>query len=50
VFLIEYDHLCKLKKPEEDMNPEEVVNVNSKFETEAFADPNIKNIEAGTHI
>jgi len=50
VFLIEYDHLCKVKKPEEDIDPEEVVNVNSKFETEAFAYPNIKNIVSGTHI
>ena len=43
------------------MKDEDIVNLNSKFETEAFvtfkfneiivkADPNIKNLEAGNHL
>lgn len=36
--LIEYDHLIKTAKVEEDQNFEDIVNVNSKFVSRAYID------------
>lgn len=40
--LIEYDHLIKTPKVEEDQNFEDIVNVNSKFVSRAYIDSGIK--------
>lgn len=45
VNLVEYDHLIKTKKVEEDGNFEDVVNVNSKFISQAYADSGIRQLE-----
>jgi hypothetical protein len=42
VNLLEFDHLIKTKKVEEDANFEDIVNVNSKFVTSAWLDSNIR--------
>jgi len=46
VEFVEYDHLINAKKIEEDMDFLTVLNENSRFVTQAFADPNIKNLQA----
>lgn len=45
--IVEIDHLIKVKKIEEDMNFEDIVNDNTWFETECYADANIKNSKEG---
>ena len=45
--LIEYDHLIKAKKIEEDMDFNDVLNENTKFVTEALAEPFVKNLQKG---
>lgn len=40
--LIEYDHLIKVAKVDEEMNFEDIVNVNSKFVTHAYVDSGLK--------
>jgi glutamyl-tRNA synthetase len=40
--LIEYDHLIKTPKVEEDQNFEDIVNVNSKFVSRAYIDSGIR--------
>lgn len=42
VYLVEYDHLINVKKVEDDMDFESIVNNNNKFITEALAEANIK--------
>jgi len=48
VNLMEYDHLIKTKKIEEDVKFEDVVNVNSKFISQAYADSGIRQLEEST--
>jgi len=50
VDFVEYDHLLNAKKIEEDMDFLTVLNENSKFTTQALADPNIKNLTAGSLV
>eukprot|EP00178_Gracilaria_changii_P013083 TRINITY_DN3685_c0_g1_i3.p1 TRINITY_DN3685_c0_g1~~TRINITY_DN3685_c0_g1_i3.p1 ORF type:complete len:542 (-),score=71.69 TRINITY_DN3685_c0_g1_i3:16-1641(-) len=45
VNLIEYDHLIKTKKVEEDVKFEDVINVNSKFVSQAYADSGVRQLE-----
>lgn len=45
--LVEYDHLIKAKKIEEDMDFNDVLNENTKFVTEALAEPFVKNLQKG---
>ena len=45
--MIEYDHLIKAKKIEEDMNFEDVLNEKTMFITEAIAEPLVKNLKKG---
>lgn len=40
--LIEYDHLIKTPKVEEDQNFEEIVNVNSRFVSRAYIDSGLR--------
>ena len=40
--LIEYDHLIKTPKVEEDQNFEDIVNVNSKFVSKAYIDSGLR--------
>lgn len=40
--LIEYDHLIKTPKVEEDQNFEDIVNVNSKFVSRAYIDSGLR--------
>lgn len=47
VELVEYDHLIKVKKVEEEMVLEDIVNVNSKFVTLAIAEPALKSLSEG---
>lgn len=42
--LVEYDHLIKVKKIDEDVDFMSVINENTKYKTRAVADPAIKNI------
>lgn len=44
VYLVEYDHLITVKKVEDEMDFESIVNNNSKFITEAYAEANVKNL------
>jgi len=41
VELVEYDHLINVKKVEDDMDWDKVVNYNSKFITNAIAEPGV---------
>jgi len=41
VELVEYDHLINVKKVEDDMDWEKVVNYNSRFVTTAIAEPGV---------
>lgn len=45
--LIEYDHLIKVKKVEENMEFNDILNENTKFVTEALAEPFVKNLNKG---
>lgn len=47
VRLVEYDHLIKAKKIEEEMDFNDVLNENTKFVTEALAEPYVKNLQKG---
>jgi glutamyl-tRNA synthetase len=47
VDLVEYDHLINAKKIDEDMDFMLVINEVSKYNTQAFADPNLKNLQKG---
>lgn len=42
--LIEYDHLIRVKKVEEHMTIDDILNKESKFVTEAIADGGIKSL------
>jgi glutamyl-tRNA synthetase len=42
--LIEFDHLIKTKKVDEDANFADIVNVNSKFESKAYIDSNLRTL------
>jgi glutamyl-tRNA synthetase len=45
--LIEFDHLIKTAKVEEDVNFEDIVNVNSKFVSRAYIDSGIRLLNEG---
>jgi glutamyl-tRNA synthetase len=48
--LIEYDHLIKTPKVEEDQNFEDIVNVNSKFVSRAYIDSGIRLLNEGNFL
>ena len=48
--LIEYDHLIKTPKVEEDTNFEDIVNLNSKFVTRAYVDSGVRLLNESTYI
>ncbi len=48
--LVEYDHLLKEKKVEEDVNFEDIVNVNSRFSAPYYVDSNIRTLSAGQFL
>lgn len=48
--LVEYDHLIKEKKVEEDVEFEDIVNVNSRFSAPYCVDSNIRTLNAGQFI
>lgn len=48
VNLVEYDHLIKTPKVDENANFDEIVNVNSLFLTKAYLDSNIRSLNAST--
>jgi glutamyl-tRNA synthetase len=50
VNLVEYDHLLTVDKVDENMDFETVINPNSKFITEALADPLVKNLTKSSVI
>jgi len=50
VVLVEYDHLITVKKFEDNMKIEDIVNNNSKFETEAYAESIINEAKKGDKI
>jgi len=48
--LIEYDHLIKTPKVEEDQNFEDIVNVNSKFVSRAYIDSGLRLLNESNSI
>ena len=50
VILVEYSHLITEKKFEDNMKIEDIVNNNSKFETEAYAEAIINEAKKGDKI
>lgn len=48
--LVEYDHLIKEKKVEEDVDFETIVNVNSRFAAPYYVDSNIRTLNSGQFI
>lgn len=48
--LVEYDHLIKTKKIEEDVKIEDIVNVNSRFCAPYYVDPFIRTFNAGQFL
>lgn len=48
--LVEYDHLIKEKKVEEDVDFETIVNVNSRFSAPYYVDSNIRTYSAGQFL
>lgn len=48
--LVEYDHLIKEKKVEEDVNFEDIVNVNSRFSAPYYVDSNIRTLNTGQFL
>ncbi len=48
--LVEYDHLIKQKKVEEDVDFETIVNINSKFVGQYYIDSNIRTLNAGQFL
>lgn len=48
--LVEYDHLIKEKKVEEDVDFETIVNVNSRFSAPYYVDSNIRTLNAGQFL
>lgn len=48
--LVEYDHLIKQKKVEEDVDFQTIVNVNSKFVGQYYLDSNIRTLNAGQFL
>lgn len=48
--LIEYDHLIKTKKVDEDVDFEAIVNVNSRFTAPYYVDSNIRTLNAGQFL
>jgi glutamyl-tRNA synthetase len=45
--LVEYDHLIKTAKVEEDQNFEEIVNINSRFVSRAYIDSGLRLLNEG---
>jgi len=45
VNLVEYDHLLTVDKVDENTDFNSVINTQSKFITEALADPGVKNLQ-----
>lgn len=50
VNLVEFDHLIKTPKVEEDVNFEDIVNVNSKFVSKAYLDSGVRLLKEGTSL
>lgn len=48
--LVEYDHLIKQKKVQEDVEFEKIVNVNSRFAAPYYVDGNIRTLNAGQFL
>ena len=48
--LVEYDHLIKEKKVEEDVDFQTIVNVNSRFSAPYYVDSNIRTYSAGQFL
>jgi hypothetical protein len=48
--LIEYDHLIKTAKVEEDQNFEEIVNINSRFVSRAYLDSGIRLLNSSNYL
>lgn len=48
--LVEYDHLIKQKKVEEDVEFQDIVNTNSKFVGQYYVDSNIRTLNAGQFL
>ena len=48
--LVEYDHLIKTKKVDEDVDFENIVNVNSKFSALYYVDNHIRTLNAGQFL
>ena len=48
--LVEYDHLIKTKKVEDNVDFEEIVNVNSRFSADYYVDSNIRTLNAGQFL
>lgn len=48
--LVEYDHLIKTKKVEEDVNFEDIVNSNSRFPRLCYVEPNIRTLQQGSFV
>jgi len=47
IHLVEFDHLLKVKKVEEDMKFEDCLNEKTRFETICYGDPLIRNCSEG---
>jgi len=50
VTIVEYDYLITVAKVEEDMNFENIVNKSTKFETSAYGESALRNIQRGSVI
>lgn len=48
--LVEYDHLIKQKKVEEDVEFEDIVNTNSKFVAQYYVDSNIRTLNSNQFL
>ena len=48
--LLEYDHLIKVKKLEDNQTIEDVVNVNSRFSAQYYVDPFIRTLNEGQYL
>jgi hypothetical protein len=47
---VEYDHLIVVKKVEDDMDFDQIVNKNSKFVTKAIAESGLKSLKVGDSL
>ena len=44
---MEYDHLLNVRDVDENQKFEDVLNEKTRYETRAWADPHVKNLELG---